>query len=311
MMAPIVHVSIIKSQATKRSHITLTYKNQNTMESIKSQFYQHVKTVKGEAFANELNEVLPFFDNVSLPSKKKARLSKKRDPTKPKRPISAYIAFSVAKRPEVKAANPEKTTTEILSLLAACWRNASDEEKEDFVQIAKENKVRYLEKMTEWRKTNAKQCLIVESDAEDNVSLNVENTVNVTKKPRGRIVPFAAFLKAKRPEVKAQNPGKTTKEVTTIIRLMWKDTPIHERLEYKEIAAKDKVRYETEMTAWKAIQQQQENTAVAEEAPATALPEVTETTTVSIESTPSVEEHQDNDSDTEIVEIEWGEEDLS
>lgn len=278
------------------------------MESIKSQFYQHVKSIKGEAFANELNEVLPFFDSVSLPYKKKARKSKTRDPTKPKRPISAYIAFSKAKRSEVKTANPEKTTTEILSLLAECWRNATDEEKKEFVEIAKEDKARYQEQMIEWKKTNVKSCLIVESDTEDNASLNVENTVNVTKKPRGRIDPFSAFLKAKRPEVKAQHPGKTTKEVTTIIRQMWKQTPTHGRIEYKEIAAKDKIRYETEMTAWKAIQRQQESKAVADEIPATTLSEVNETTTVS---TPTVQEHQDVESDSEIVEIEWGVEDLS
>lgn len=281
------------------------------MESIKHQFYQHVKSIKGETFANELNEVLPFFDSVSLPCKKRARKSKTRDPTKPKRPISAYIAFSKAKRSEVKTANPEKTTTEILSLLAECWRNATDEDKKDFVEIAKEDKARYQAQMIEWKKTNVKSCLIVESDTEDNASLNVENTVNVTKKPRGRIDPFSAFLKAKRPEVKAQHPGKTTKEVTRIIRQMWKQTPTHGRIEYKEIATKDKIRYETEMKAWKAIQQQQENKAVAEEIPATTLPDVTEATTVSIESTPSVEEHQDEDSDSEIVEIEWGVEDLS
>jgi hypothetical protein len=281
------------------------------MESIKSQFYQHVKTVKGEAFANELNEVLPFFDNVSIPSKKKARKSKKRDPTKPKRPISAYISFTVAKRPEVKAANPEKTTTEMLSLLATCWRNASDEEKEDFVQIAKENKVRYQAEMAEWKKTRAKQCLIVESDAEYNISSNTANSGNATMKPRGRIDPFTVFMKAKRSEVKAQNPGKTMKEVTKMIRQMWKDTPTHGRLEYKEIAAKDKVRYETEMVSWKSIQQQKENNAVAEVAEVTIAPQVTETTTASDESTPSVEDHVDNDSDNEIVEIEWGEEDLS
>jgi hypothetical protein len=47
------------------------------MKSIKNQFYQHVLDVKGTEFANELNEVLSFFDTVSLPHVGKRKSTQK------------------------------------------------------------------------------------------------------------------------------------------------------------------------------------------------------------------------------------------
>jgi hypothetical protein len=47
------------------------------MESIKSQFYQHVVTVKGEEFAKTLEDVLPFFDTIFHPTKKSKETSQK------------------------------------------------------------------------------------------------------------------------------------------------------------------------------------------------------------------------------------------
>ena len=52
---------------------------------------------------------------------------------KPKRPASAYIRFCQAKRPAVKAEQPDWSSKEILTELGRLWKAASEDEKKPFV----------------------------------------------------------------------------------------------------------------------------------------------------------------------------------
>ena len=232
------------------------------MESIKSQFYQHVVTVKGEEFAKSLEDVLPFFDTIVHPTKK-SRKKSRRDPTRPKRPISGYLAFYQTKRPEIQAKNPNKKSTEILSLAAVQWKNTPEEAKLEFKEIAKKDRERYDAEMAVWQ---SKQNVVqggspVVTPVATPVALGSGNaseettTVIVSHKPRGRITPFSAFMKAKRQEIKEQNLDKTAKEITSLLKAAWKATSKEDRKEYKDIAAKDKVRFQVEMAAWELYQQ--------------------------------------------------------
>lgn len=225
------------------------------MESIKNQFYQHVLDVKGTEFANELNEVLSFFDTVSLPQKSR-KTTKPRDPTRPKRPLSAYLAFSKAKRPEIKAAHPDKKSTEILTLTAQLWRTTSEDDRIEFVNVAQESKARYVTEMAEWKQNNAKaRSSVVAPETANDAAQTDDNTLIVTKKPRGCMTPFAAFMRAKRGEIKEQHLDKSAKEITTILRSLWKTTPKEDRAPFKDIAAQDKVRHQREMVAWESYTQ--------------------------------------------------------
>lgn len=228
------------------------------MESIKNQFYQHVLNVKGIEFANELNEVLSFFDTVYLP--KKFSNKSTRDPSRPKRPLSAYLAFSKAKRPEVQMANPDKKSTEILTLTAQLWKNTSEEDRSEFVDIARESKARYETEMAEWKQNNAKVCTSFTETSND----ETDTTLLVTTKPRGCTTPFAAFMKAKRSEIKEQHLDKSAKEITAILRETWKSTSKEDRTPFKEIATRDKARYQREMIAWESYKRTSEQDVVAE-----------------------------------------------
>ena len=61
----------------------------------------------------------------------------------PKKPVSAYMYFSNAKRAEIKEANPGIAVTEIAKLLGEQWRNADDAAKAPFVAMANKDKTRY------------------------------------------------------------------------------------------------------------------------------------------------------------------------
>ena len=68
-------------------------------------------------------------------------------------------------------------------------------------------------------------------------------------------------MKAKRREVKEQHLDKSAKEITRILRSLWKTTSKEDRVPFKDIVAKDKVRYQREMDAWESYKQTTQQTA--------------------------------------------------
>lgn len=48
--------------------------------------------------------------------------------------MSAFLRYSKCKRKEVKQENPHVDNTDISRILGHMWRNATEEEKEPFVQ---------------------------------------------------------------------------------------------------------------------------------------------------------------------------------
>ncbi|GAA5960914.1 hypothetical protein JCM3765_007535 [Sporobolomyces pararoseus] len=89
-----------------------------------------------------------------MPKEAKPRAAKgtkaKKDPNAPKRPLSAYMHFSQAKRAEVKEENPDVTFGEIGKLLGAKWKEADAEERAPFEEKAKEDKARYEKEKAEY-----------------------------------------------------------------------------------------------------------------------------------------------------------------
>lgn len=76
----------------------------------------------------------------------------KKDPTAPKRPMSAFLNFSQDKRRRIKEENPNIRNTEVSRILGELWRNASEEEKRPHIEREKEEREKYKESIAEWRK---------------------------------------------------------------------------------------------------------------------------------------------------------------
>jgi|TARA_B110000211_G_C13911132_1_gene478403 high mobility group protein B2 len=66
-------------------------------------------------------------------------------PKKIKRPRSSYAFFMKAVRGRIADAAPSKTPRELMSDIAAAWRQISDEEKNRYTQMATDDKKRYQE----------------------------------------------------------------------------------------------------------------------------------------------------------------------
>jgi leucyl aminopeptidase (aminopeptidase T) len=81
---------------------------------------------------------MPVQEQTSGKSKKV-----KKDPNAPKKGLSAFMLFSRDKRTELKAAKPEVTFAEMGKLLGLAWKELSDKQREVYVKMAEEDKVRY------------------------------------------------------------------------------------------------------------------------------------------------------------------------
>lgn len=83
-----------------------------------------------------------------VPAKKRSQ----KDPNAPKRPMSAFLSYSHAKRAEVKKENPHMSNAEISRILAQRWKEASDEEKKEHVDLELKLRQKYLTEIAAWRK---------------------------------------------------------------------------------------------------------------------------------------------------------------
>lgn len=75
----------------------------------------------------------------------------KKDPNAPRRPMSAFLAFSQARRSEVKNKNPTLKNTDVSRLLGSIWRTAPLSEKTRFREAEKLEREKYNEKMRIFR----------------------------------------------------------------------------------------------------------------------------------------------------------------
>eukprot|EP00538_Stauroneis_constricta_P002448 CAMPEP_0119550732 /NCGR_PEP_ID=MMETSP1352-20130426/4194_1 /TAXON_ID=265584 /ORGANISM="Stauroneis constricta, Strain CCMP1120" /LENGTH=494 /DNA_ID=CAMNT_0007596679 /DNA_START=86 /DNA_END=1570 /DNA_ORIENTATION=- len=76
----------------------------------------------------------------------------RKDPTAPKRPMSAFLYFSQGRRQAVKDKNPDIKNTEVSRILGEMWRSASIEERKPYVDREKADRGKYKIAIAKWRK---------------------------------------------------------------------------------------------------------------------------------------------------------------
>jgi hypothetical protein len=75
----------------------------------------------------------------------------KKDPSAPKRPMSAFLYFSQGKRTQIKQDNGDMKNTEVSRLLGEMWRNAPEEERRPHIEKEKGEREKYKIAIAEWR----------------------------------------------------------------------------------------------------------------------------------------------------------------
>jgi hypothetical protein len=99
-----------------------------------------------------------------------------KDPNAPKRPMSAFLAFSNLKRAEVKEMNPGLGNSERSRVLAKMWKEAPEDERKEYID--KEYKLRQLYKtaIAEWRRHSEGVLQAARKEREDEALRTVLRT---------------------------------------------------------------------------------------------------------------------------------------
>jgi HMG (high mobility group) box len=75
----------------------------------------------------------------------------KKDPSAPKRPMSAFLYFSQGKRAQIKKEKPDIKNTEVSRLLGEMWRNMTGEERAPHIDRERREREIYKVAMAEWK----------------------------------------------------------------------------------------------------------------------------------------------------------------
>lgn len=101
------------------------------------------------------------------PWKVPAKKLSQKDPTAPKRPMSAFLAFSHSKRASVKCDNATMNNAEISRVLAQMWKDASPEDKKEYIDREYQLRQKYLSEIAVWREKTEKELAEQRKQRED------------------------------------------------------------------------------------------------------------------------------------------------
>jgi len=174
----------------------------------------------------------------------------KKDPKAPKRAQNAYMFYVNDQRSKYVKENPETKTKEVVSALAAKWREMSDKAKKPYEDMAQKDKERYKDEMLNYSQEDT-------ASTEDNTlqaqkKKTVKNGKVARKKkdvdaPKRAKNAYMFFVNEKREEYVQEHPGSPAKEVVTALAALWRDMSEEEKIPYVEMWTDDKERYKGEM----------------------------------------------------------------
>merc|ERR1719334_463240 len=85
---------------------------------------------------------------------KQSKKKFKKDPNAPKRPLSGYMIFVNAVRPQVVKDNPDFSVTEVLSAIGKMWADVGSSDKEKYNNKAAKAKKAYEKELAKYKTTS-------------------------------------------------------------------------------------------------------------------------------------------------------------
>lgn len=83
-----------------------------------------------------------------------------KDPTAPKRPMSAFLAYSNKRRAMVKKKNPDLSNADTSKTLSTMWKEATDQIRQKYIKEELEQRNQYKDAMAAWKIENEKRKLL-------------------------------------------------------------------------------------------------------------------------------------------------------
>jgi hypothetical protein len=198
-------------------------------------YYETVEDIEeseGEEVESEVEE------EIVVPKRRKQK--KWKDPSKPKRAMSAFFCYSQAERPNVKINHPEASFGDVARLLSAQYKALTEKEMKRWVKKSEQDKVRYQEEMKHY---------VPMDDPTGGKRKKAKKDPNAPKRNMSAYFLFSVHI---RPTVKIENPEAAFGDIARIISAQYKALKPDERENWDTKAAADKVRYQGAMEAYRA-----------------------------------------------------------
>lgn len=112
------------------------------------------------------------------PWKVEAPLRPTKDPSAPKKPMSAYLSFSNSRRRSVKKMNPEATNAQVSKILSKMWKEADNAVRQRYIAEEKSLRTKYKAAIAEWK---AKKLEEQEGDRRERESLALQRTLEMRR----------------------------------------------------------------------------------------------------------------------------------
>ena len=162
------------------------------------------------------------------------RPRKIKDPTKPKRGMTAFFFYSAERRDEVKADNPDIPFGNIAKILGEEWRAMSEAQKKKYQKMAAKDKKRYEKAMKKY--------------TPDPEFLRKQARANRKRRrdpnaPKRALSAFMIYSKERRPEITSANPHIAFGDIARTIGEEWRSMNAREKKRYEDASNKDKQRY--------------------------------------------------------------------
>ena len=174
-----------------------------------------------------------FHATVVLTGKETRSRTKRKDPNAPKKPRTAYVFFMGKDRKSVKDENPNMRPQHIMKLVGENWAKLSAEAKEEYEEMSRADRLRYLEDMKDYTPP--------EAPAEERIPKRARMEKNWPRKP---LTAFMLFSKELRPKL---GPEMTSTEKTKKISETWREMTDEQKESYQGAAKEDKERYDREV----------------------------------------------------------------
>jgi hypothetical protein len=83
------------------------------------------------------------------------KIKKRRDPNKPKRPLSSFLYFCNDYRDKVRSENPDLKMGGVMKELGKLWKNLDNENKDKFIKLAENAKSQYEDQLEQYNLVNS------------------------------------------------------------------------------------------------------------------------------------------------------------
>lgn len=140
---------------------------------------------------------------------------KQKDPNRPKRPLTAFMYYSGARRGKIRAERPEMSMIEISKVVGDEWKNLSTESKQTYHDQAGVAHEAYRIEKEKYEKTKL-------------------------KRPRSA---YALFMKENRSAVADEHPNVPPKDLMKFIAEKWKEIDTTAKNKYITMAKQDRERW--------------------------------------------------------------------